>query len=138
MKQSIDGSASRQSHVFVDVVGSQTEDGLSTRMISVTTKVWVVSLGQRRDQKELIWWERAMSSASLQSVNTHREAFVFVVYCPVTPALGLDTVAGMHSGINFKTDKIPMAVFMISASSADARVEGAIELEGWKKGKGDD
>lgn len=41
----------------------------------------------------------------------HREAFVMVFYCPATPALGLDTVAGMHSGINFKTDKILMAVF---------------------------
>lgn len=47
--------------------------------------------------------------------KTHREALVMVVYCPATPALGLDTVAGMHSGINFKTDKIPMAVFMSNA-----------------------
>lgn len=77
-----------------------------------------------------------MRSASLQSVNTHREAFVIVVYCPATPALGLDTVAGMHSGINFKTDKIPMAVFTSSASSADARVEGAIELEGGRRERG--
>ena len=66
----------------------------------------------------------------------HREAFVMVVYCPATPALGLDTVAGMHSGINFKTDKIPMAVFTSSASSADARVEGATELEGGRRERG--